>query len=67
MMTTVTPEYQSTCPGCQKGHIGKKLIEDAPGRHTYILACTACNHEYGVLWEEPHHETRPPESASDMA
>jgi hypothetical protein len=65
-MTTVTPAYQRTCPGCQKGHIRKKLIEDAPGCHTYILACTACQQEYGIEWEEPHHEPRSPVPAGDL-
>jgi hypothetical protein len=66
-MATVTPACQTTCPNCQQGHIRKKLCDDAPGRHTYILACTVCGHEYGVEWEEPHHETMPPGPADSMA
>jgi len=44
------------CPSCQT-NLKKKLCDDFPGLHTYILFCPTCNKEYGEEWSEPHHPT----------
>jgi hypothetical protein len=50
----ITPEKDVCACG---GTVSRKLCDDLPGHHIYILACDACHHEYGPEWEEYHHET----------
>jgi hypothetical protein len=52
------PDARRQCESCGASALRRKLIEDEPGRHEYLMMCEACGHEHAA-WIELHYSAVP--------